>query len=73
MSARADTGGEQGGIRHGAAFVLAEVDPTTLPEDPRAAWEEARRRYHAYKAGRDGWRTGALETTLDTFVDEEEL
>lgn len=73
MSVRATDGGSHGGVRRGVAWALDEIDPTTLPDDPRAAWDEARRRYQAYQAGRDGWRTGRLSAELDEYPTEEEL
>jgi len=50
---------------HGVAWCLAEIESDTLPEeDP---WPEVRRRLSAYRDDRPGWRTGEIETTLETF------
>lgn len=55
------------GSRHPRGYVISQIDPETLPDDPRAAWDEARRRWEAYKAGRDGWRTGKIESQISDF------
>jgi len=52
----------------GLALILWEIDDKTLPE--RDPWEEVRRRVAAARAGRDGWRTGEIASTLDEYGGE---
>ena len=56
-----------GGANRGIPYVLDQIEPDTLPEDPGSAWDEAARRYRAYKQDRDGWRTGSIETEIDEW------
>lgn len=42
------------------ARTLAEIDPETLPRDGWIA--EVARRFEARRQGRDGWRTGDIQT-----------
>jgi hypothetical protein len=63
-----DTGEDEAAcddLRHGLSWVLAEIDPDTLPDtDP---WPEVGRRLTAWRADRPGWRTGEVEATLGEF------
>lgn len=57
-----------GGPRSGLTHILWEIDPDTLPEED--FWEEVARRIQAYHDGRDGWRTGEIDTSLDDYRGE---
>jgi len=56
-----------GGRKTGASLFLAEVEPETLPDDTDRYWREVRRRAEAWRDGRDGWRTGDIDSSLDAF------
>lgn len=61
-----DTGYPRGGgPNKGLCYVLWAIEPDTLPEE--GAWREVSRRVTAYQEGRDGWRTGDLETSIDDW------
>lgn len=54
-----------GGPHTGLTHILWEIDPDTLPED--GCWKEVARRVQAFEEGRDGWRTGEIDTSLDDY------
>ncbi len=62
--------GDDGGINRGVAYALLEIDYETLPDGD--VWPEVRRRIDAWRAGRDGWRTGEIAATIDDFGGEGE-
>lgn len=68
---RPDGGGHGGGPNAGPAYVLSEIDPDTLPDDPDEWFGEVARRIRAWQRGQRGWRTGDLDHQLDDYRGEE--
>jgi hypothetical protein len=59
-------------VRHsgrltGLTFFLAEIEPDTLPEEN--VWGEVARRAEAWQDGRSGWRTGEIQSQLDSTAE----
>jgi len=61
-----ETDVESPGPRVGLCYALSEIDPETLPTDGDP-WPEVCRRLAAYRQDRPGWRTGAIESTIDEW------
>jgi len=59
----------ESGRGRGSTRFLVEVEPETLPDDTDRYWREVRRRAEAWRDGRDGWRTGDIDSSLAGFDD----